>query len=338
MSDLYAVLGISRLAERDEVARAYRRSALTLNPACAPAASLAVSGNSATELDARKAELYRRFRLVGQAYTVLSDPKYRGIYDAYGEDGCRHGGTAGTAPPLDLDAIDPDVVFRKFFGVDDPFHVAVEAQGINGQAHAFFSEDAVRIKNPPPTDELVVELPVTLEEAYAGATKNVAYESQHLDLKGKPSGKPTEKQLVFAVPLGVEDGASFVFKGIGHTGEQRSPGPLRVVVRISEHPVYRREGLDLVVTASISLCQALTGVSIVVPTIDKRELTVSVDEVACHKYRARLKGEGLPSSSGAGTSAAAKRGDLVVEIIPVFPAYLSAEQKRELKRVLSEDS
>jgi DnaJ-class molecular chaperone len=330
MTDFYAVLGISNLAERDEVARAYRRSALTLNPAMAPAATLSSSA-SATEADAQKAELYRRFRLVGQAYTVLSDPKYRGIYDAYGEDGVRHGGTAGSVLPLDLDAVDPDAVFRKFFGVDDPFHVAVEAQGVNGMAHDFFSEDAVRVKHPPPAEELVVELPVTLEEAFGGASKTIVYEASHLDVKGKPVAT-AKSSLQFAVPLGVADGASFTFKGIGHTGDQKSAGPLRVVVRLQPHAVYQREGLDLVVTANISLCQALTGVSIVVPTIDKRELTVSVDEVACHKYRARLKGEGLPSEDGS------RRGDLVVECIPVFPAYLSAEQKRELKRVLNEQS
>lgn len=332
MTDYYAVLGISRLAERDEVARAYRRSALTLNPECPPATEISASAISATESEARKAELYRRFRLVGQAYFVLSDERLRGIYDSYGEDGVRHGGTAQVAGGgVDIDAIDPDVVFRKFFGVDDPFHVTVEAKGISGQAHAFFSDDAVKIKNPPPADELVVELPISLEEAFAGGSMAVHYESVHWDIKGKPAGS-TSKSMDFAVPLGVEDGASFVFKGVGHTGDQRSPGPLRVVVRIAPHPVYRREGLDLVVTASISLCQALTGVSIVVPTIDKRELTVSIDEVACHQYRCRLKGEGLPAANGA------KRGDLVVECLPVFPAYLSAEQKRELKRVLNEES
>ena len=89
---------------------------------------------------------------------------------------------------------------------------------------------------------------------------------------------------------------------------------------------------NLVVTASITLCQALTGCTITVPTIDKRQVNVSIDEVACHQYRASLKGEGLPSEDGK------TRGDLIVECLPVFPAYLSAEQKRELKRVLGESN
>lgn len=350
MTDYYAVLGISRLAEGDEVARAYRRSALTLNPACAPTVALehqsgdnniknihsastatASSSSSTTEQEARRAEMYRRFRLVGQAYTVLSDPKYRGIYDTYGEDGVRFGGTAATVLPLDLDAIDPDVVFKKFFGVDDPFHVTIEAQGANNQAHTFFSEDAVRVKNPPPADELVHELTVTLEEVFAGATKTVEYTANHYTAAGKVASA-TRKSTQFSIPLGVEDGQSFTFKGIGHTGDQKSAGPLRIVVRTATHAVYRRERLDLVVTASITLCQALTGVTITVPTIDKREVNVAIDEVACHEYRCRLKGEGLPAADGQ------SRGDLIVECLPVFPAYLSAEQKRELKRVLGESN
>jgi DnaJ family protein B protein 4 len=328
MTDYYAVLGIGRLAEPDEVARAYRRSALTLNPACDPAfAAPAVAGS---ELAAKRVEAQRRFRLLSQAYTVLSDPKVRATYDQFGEDGVRHGGTGPTAKPVDLDAVDADVVFRKFFGVDDPFRVVQEAGGDYAKTYAFYSLDAVRDHNPPPADPLDAEVVVTLEEALQGAKKEVRYTAKHIPAKGAATEE--HRTITFAVPLGVRDGQIFEFKSQGNTQEGRTAGPLRLTVRLAKHSVFSREGDNAIVKASVSLCQALTGVSVEVPTLDGRTIVVDVSDIAQPGYRHRVAGEGFPAADGK------TRGDLLVELTPVFPEYLSVEQKLELKRIFAESA
>ncbi|MFI5052738.1 MAG: J domain-containing protein [Acidimicrobiia bacterium] len=64
--DLYEELGVAREATRDQVAAAYRARAKELHPDARPN-------------DARAAE---RFKRVGAAYRILSDPAERARYDA----------------------------------------------------------------------------------------------------------------------------------------------------------------------------------------------------------------------------------------------------------------
>lgn len=66
MEDLYATLGVSRTASEDEIRKAYRKLARTHHPDANP--------------DDPKAE--ERFKEIGNAYDILSDPEKRREYDA----------------------------------------------------------------------------------------------------------------------------------------------------------------------------------------------------------------------------------------------------------------
>lgn len=97
--DYYKLLGCSKTANDDEIKKAYRKSALAHHPDRFP---------NATEVE--KGEEEKKFKEVGEAYAVLSDPKKRSRYDN-GQDldemnsGCGGGGD-----------IDPNVLFQAFFG------------------------------------------------------------------------------------------------------------------------------------------------------------------------------------------------------------------------------
>jgi DnaJ-class molecular chaperone len=300
MADYYAILGISHASETDEIAKAYRRAALTFNPE---------SNQSQTE---DKTELARRFRLVSQAYTVLSDAKLRAIYDAYGESGVRHGGTLYDKKGLDVDAIDPDEVFRKFFGVDNPFQAIGDISGLHSTQHRFFS-DAAAAKPPPAPEPLAVDVSVTLEEVATGALKTITW---------VPSTRGGQTQVTdVAIPAGVRDGSSLTLPVAG--------GPLLVRIHVLTHDTYVREQNDLSFTTSISLSEALTGTTVNIPLLGGRSTELCIDEVVHPTYVLRLPGEGLPDAQG-------KKGDLIVRFKTNYPAYLTAEQKRELRRVLNQ--
>lgn len=316
MTDYYAVLGLSRSAEGDAIAKAYRRQALTYNPDC--------------NLDHDDpVELGRLFKLVSQAYVVLSDPKLRAIYDAYGEDGVRHGGTGNVGVPggLAVEDTDPNAVFRQFFGVDSPFQVIGDINGVRNNQHHFFSTDAATDKNPPKAPAVQTSLKVTLEDVFLGSTRKVTWTSYTENKNGDKT--TTDASFEFPVPKGVKTGDVVTIKGKGNIREGNTQGDVLVTIEVEKHDYFLRDGDNLVVVVPVTLTEALCGTSLPITTIEKRKLNVLIDEVVHPAFKRVIAGEGLPNFQNNN-----KRGDLVVQCSTAFPKYLTAEQKAELRRIL----
>ena len=95
--DLYEVLGVERGASDAEIKKAFRRLARELHP------------DVSKETDAEE-----RFRVVAEAYEVLSNPETRQLYDRYGHAGLRRGGFT----PTHFDFGNLGDIFSVFFGDD----------------------------------------------------------------------------------------------------------------------------------------------------------------------------------------------------------------------------
>jgi molecular chaperone DnaJ len=120
--------------------------------------------------------------------------------------------------------------------------------------------------------------------------------------------------LEVRVKAGTRDGQRIRIAGKGNAGPNGgAAGDLFIIIRIGEHPVFRREGDDIYVNIPVAAWEAALGAKIEVPTIDGRsQLRVPPGTQSGQKLRLREKG--VPSATQDG-----KRGDEIVEIKIVVP-------------------
>ena len=107
-----------------------------------------------------------------------------------------------------------------------------------------------------------------------------------------------------------------------------SPGDLYIKVHVKRHPVFRKEGLNLLTDLKVKLSDALLGAEYSLKTLDgnvaiKIPAHISFGEVL------RIKGKGVPSDRG-------HRGDLMVRIIIELPQTLSREARKKIEELKRE--
>ncbi len=135
------------------------------------------------------------------------------------------------------------------------------------------------------------------------------------------------REVKVRIPAGVEDGQRIRVKGRGGAGRRGGPsGNLYVVVHVDRHPVFGRKGKDLTVTAPVTFPEAALGTTITVPTLE-RPVTLKVLAGTKSGRVLRVRGKGVPASSGA--------GDLLVTVEVSVPSKLT-EPERETVQALGD--
>ena len=92
-------------------------------------------------------------------------------------------------------------------------------------------------------------------------------------------------------------------------------------IRVLEHPLFRRDGDDLLLSREIKFSEVVLGTEIEVHTIDKKTLKIKVPPGTQSQAKFRLKGYGMPRMTGGG------RGDAYVQISVAVPKNLNRAQK-----------
>jgi DnaJ-class molecular chaperone len=126
------------------------------------------------------------------------------------------------------------------------------------------------------------------------------------------------------IPPGVADGARLLVAGAGNAGRRGgTPGDFVLVVRVTPHPFYRREGEDLHCQVPVTITEAALGAHIEVPTPDG-VMTIEIPAGTQTGQRFRLRKRGLPRLGEKG------RGDLFVEAHVWVPPAGDDESRRLL--------
>jgi len=312
--DYYKILGVDRNATQEEIKRAYRKLALKYHP----------------DRNKGDKQAEERFKEIGEAYAVLSDPEKRKQYDTFGsqdfgrrfsqEDIFRGSDIADILREMGLGGD----FFARFMGGGGPgrggfrtytFTGGGPQAGIGGFDFGF-GDTAGGMRG----QDLVYELPVSLEEVFHGATKMVSY---------RRGGKL--ERVSVKIPPGIATGQKLRLAGKGEPGPPGGqPGDLYIRIRVLDHPHFKREGNDLETVKEITFSQAALGATVEVPAIDGKTLSVKVPKGVQSGARLRLKGQGLPRFKGSG------RGDLYVKVKVQVPKRLSKRQRELIEELAKE--
>lgn len=272
--DYYKILGIVKGASDDDIKKAYRKLALKYHP------------------DKNKdpgAE--EKFKEVAEAYEILSDAKKKDIYDKYGEEGLKMGGVggggAGTGPsgtsPGGFSYTwsgDPNETFRMFFGNSNPFggffgddSGGVEDElgggfpggfpsgmfrftssnfggGPGGPGSQMGAGLATKKKSQDPP--IYHDLLVSLEDIATGTTKKMKISRKVLS----PDNRSTyleDKVLTIDIKPGWKAGTKITFPREGDQSPNTLPADIVFIIKDKPHPFFKRDGVDLIYTAKISL-------------------------------------------------------------------------------------
>jgi DnaJ-class molecular chaperone len=133
-------------------------------------------------------------------------------------------------------------------------------------------------------------------------------------------GPAGEKQIKVRVPAGIAEGQRLRVPGRGepsHGGG--APGDLYFTVRIDEHPLYEREGTDLILRREVPFTLVALGGTLEIPTLDGAR-KVRIAPGTQPQTRIRIGGQGLAGRGG-------KRGDFYLIVVPRVPVKLNARRR-----------
>lgn len=292
--DFYSVLGVARSATADELKKAYRRLAMQFHPD-------KNQGNKAAE---------EKFKVISEAYEVLSDEQKRAAYDKFG-----HSGTQGFGGGQDGPFGGNGGFGRRGPGSSggDPFQdIFGEVFGdiFGGNRNGGFSSK----QRPSKGADLRYTLNLSFEEAAIGCEKTIHFIRVRNNIE-------ENAKLIVTVPAGVKLGQRLKLRGEGDSGVSGgNSGDLFVVINIQEHSFFKREGNDCLIELPIAFTDAILGTQVEIPTLSgKASLKIPTGTHSAQIFR--LKGKGFAKVGGFGT------GDMLVKIIIDLPDEITSEQK-----------
>lgn len=261
----------------------------------------------------------------------------RALFDQYGERGLKQGvpngkgGRAGGVGGGYSFTANPEELFADHFGTSSPFADFFATSAAQPLFHTLKQTDKRKVAAQE------INLYVSLEELYAGASKSHKLLRKRLGMDGRTL-MLEEKILKLEIGAGWKEGTRLTFarEGDEEPGETSETGDVIFVLRTKPHPRFTRRGNDLVYTAPLTLLAALTGTTLSIETLDRRVLPIALNEVCAPGGSKIVVGEGMPNPKD--PSSASARGNLVIEFAISFPEQLSYEQKQGIKKILAPNS
>ncbi len=342
MSDYYEILGVPRDATPEQIKKAYRKLARELHPD--------VAGPDAED----------RFKDVGRAYEVLSNPEKRQQYDLGVDPTAPGGGMPGGAGFGFQD------IFETFFGggqaQSGPVPRARRGKDALIRMDIDLAESAFGTTRDLQVDTAVVcgtcggscarpgTTPRTCDICHGrGSVQRVARSFLGQVMTTAPcaacqgfgttipepcaecSGEGrvrSRRSITVNVPAGVDTGTRIKLMSQGEVGPGGGPaGDLYVEIRERAHETFVRRGDDLHCTLQVPMTAAALGTVLELDTLDGSH-EIDLRPGTQPGQIVTLKGLGIGHLHGSG------RGDLNVHVEVIVPTGLD-DQQTELLRTLA---
>jgi curved DNA-binding protein len=300
--DYYAVLGVPRDADLDQIKKAYRKLARQYHPDVS-----------------KEPNAEAQFKEAGEAYATLKDADKRAAYDQLGKQ------------PIG-EEFSPPSQWRQEFGggnfgngasfddIDLSDLFAAMGHGRSGDPRG-----AQRASMPMHGRDYENTVHIKLEDAHRGTKMNL----ELADEKGS-------RTLEVTIPAGVREGQKLRLRGKGGKGRNGgTDGDIYLHIALLPHPVFRADGHDLYFDLTLTPWQAALGAEVQVQTLDEPVL-LTVPAGTRSGRKLRLRGRGLSNGSKVvdGDATARGRGDLYALVRIDIPATLT-DRERELYQELA---
>jgi len=349
-ADYYELLGVNRTVTAEELKKAYRQAALRYHPDRNP-------GDKAAE---------EKFKELSEAYQVLSDPEKRAPYDRYGHAAFEQGG-AGFSNGFDFSNFE-DIfgdIFGDFFGgTRGGRHGGQRGEDLSYNLEISFEEAAFGTEKTISIPRMAVcetcngkgNKPGTSPKTCSACrgSGQVRFQQGFFTIartcnqcggqgsvvtdpctfcRGTGTVRKTST-LQVKIPAGVDSGARLKLRSEGDASPAGgSPGSLYLLLHVREHPLFTRQGADVVCEIPISFPQAALGAEIEVPTLEGK-IKMKMPPGTQSGKSFRMRGKGIVTLRGSG------RGDQLVRVIVETPRQLSPKQRallEEFARLDGED-
>jgi len=341
--DYYEVLGVSRDASDDDLKKAYRKLAMQFHPD-------RNQGDSQAE---------GRFKEISEAYEVLKDGDRRAAYDRFGHAAFEGGnGGGGGGNPFGGGGFED--IFEEMFG---RFGGRGGRQAA-GRGADLRQEVQISLEEAFAGTKKTIRVPSSVQcEACNGSGAEGGTASATTCGTCRGSGKvraqqgffliertcPTcsgsgkiiknpckvcagagrvqrDRTLNVTIPAGVEDGTRIRLTGEGEAGLRGAPaGDLYVDIGVKPHPIFQREGPNIMVRVPLRMTQAALGASVEVPSIDGGRSAVKIPAGTQTGDNFRLRGKGFSVLRNPA------RGDMYVQVVVETPQNLTARQRELLE-------
>jgi molecular chaperone DnaJ len=344
--DYYEVLGVSRNASESEIKKAYRRLAQKYHP----------------DRNPDDEEALEKFREAKEAAEVLSNSQKRAAYDQFGHAGVDGGGGGGAGGfgggfgGADFADIFGDVfgdIFgggrrRSARGADLRYNLEISleeaVQGTTAEIRIPTLVDCETCDGSgarPGSDTRTCNTcggmgQVRMQQGFFSIQQTCPTCRGDGRIIDQPCGscrgkgkREEEKTLNVKIPAGVDTGDRVRLSGEGEPGEHGAPaGDLYVEVRVKPHPIFERDGANLICDVPIDVATAALGGEVEVPTLDGR-VKLRIPQGTQSERVFRLKGKGVRPVRGG------PPGDVLCRARVETPVNLTSRQ-RELFEELQE--